>query len=112
MAFNFRFSPDLGAGADNVEVGDVTEDVMGKASLVVVVVVVGNAFGPVDRPLGRPLKSDKSAKGKSPKMRVSLLGRVMRVGDDNGDGCKFGRLWTGQMLTDYEESCRAITCWG
>jgi hypothetical protein len=65
MAFNFRFSPVLDADGDNDEVGDVTEDVMGKALLP----VVGNAFGPV----GRELKSDKSAKAKSPRIFVSLL---------------------------------------
>jgi hypothetical protein len=62
MAFNFRFSPVLDADGDNVEVGDATEDVMGNALLP----VVGNA-------LGRGLKSDKSAKGKSPRVFVSLL---------------------------------------
>lgn len=64
IAFSFRFSPVLAAEGDNVDVGDVTEDVIGKALL-----PVGKAFGAV----GRPLKSDNSGKEKLSRVLVSIL---------------------------------------
>lgn len=55
---------------DNVEVGDGTVDVIGKALL-----PVGKAFGAV----GRAVNSDKSVKENSPRVFVSLLNRVMTI---------------------------------
>lgn len=68
----------MDADGDSVEVGDVTEDVTGNASL-----PAGKALGP---PVDKGVNSDNSAKEKSPRVFVSLPHGVKHAHPSNRNG--------------------------